>query len=169
MRTFQTATALLGFVIAGLVASQAAPAHGQQFTKFSFPPTVIRPNPPAVQTHFVYHQRTGELWLGNKLWGRGYSGRDKGLNNPQAERVANMGPIPAGRYTIGAPHHSDRTGPFVMNLTSIGHTAYGRHDFEIHGDNSKLNHTASHGCIILARDVRERIGRSGIHQLVVVP
>ena len=42
-----------------------------------------------------------------------------------------------------------------------GHDANGRSAFLVHGDNSAGNHSASHGCIILNRIVRDRMRRSG--------
>jgi hypothetical protein len=45
---------------------------------------------------------------------------------------------------------------------------FGRDGFLIHGDNSAMNHTASEGCIILTRDIRQRISDSGDTQLTVI-
>ncbi len=45
----------------------------------------------------------------------------------------------------------------------------GRHSFQIHGDNRSMNQTASSGCIILPRKIREQIANSGDNRLVVVP
>jgi lipoprotein-anchoring transpeptidase ErfK/SrfK len=38
----------------------------------------------------------------------------------------------------------------------------------IHGDNATMNHTASHGCIILSHDFRQKISDSGDTSLEVV-
>lgn len=54
-----------------------------------------------------------------------------------------------------------------MNLEPVGHIAHGRTLFRIHGD-SRLNPgTASVGCIILPRHVREQMSASGDIDLVV--
>jgi hypothetical protein len=45
---------------------------------------------------------------------------------------------------------------------------FGRSDFYIHGDNPALNYTASEGCIILARPIREQIAASGDNDLQVL-
>ena len=83
------------------------------------------------------------------------------------ENVADTGPIPTGRYSIGRPHRSARTGPHVMNLTPMGHNAHGRTAFQIHGNNATNN--ASNGCVILPRNVREQISNSGDADLTVEP
>jgi hypothetical protein len=56
----------------------------------------------------------------------------------------------------------------VAVLSPVGHDAHGRSSFLIHGDNSLGNHTASHGCIILSRMVREKMRASGDMDLEVV-
>jgi hypothetical protein len=87
------------------------------------------------------------------------------------ESVHNHGPIPRGAWTIG-PFHDDPggKGPVVAHLTPIeGTETFGRAGFMIHGDNKALNHTASDGCIILARSLRQTIAGSGDHELQVVP
>ena len=49
-----------------------------------------------------------------------------------------------------------------------GTNTYGRDGFLIHGDNTAMNHTASHGCIILPRIVRAGIDASDDKVLEVV-
>jgi hypothetical protein len=120
-----------------------------------------------------YSQSTGELRRvqnGTRTrTGSGYSGRNTGLNNPASENQANVGPIPRGTWRIGTPRRSPNTGPHVLDLTPIGHTAHGRTGFQIHGDNTTPQpNDASHGCIILPRSVRETISNSGDTILNVV-
>jgi len=103
----------------------------------------------------VYHQKTGETYLDGNYEGRGYSGKDEGRDNPDMENVASIGPIPKGKYKIGAPYYSEKCGPICFPLDPIGHEAHGRTHFRIHGDN-KTN-DASEGCIILGRSIRTRI------------
>lgn len=120
------------------------------------------------EKYYVYSQKTGILSLDGKEIARGYSGKGEGLNNPVKEKVRNVGPIPAGMWQIGKAFNHPRLGPVVMPLTPIGHDAQGRDDFLIHGDNAKMNMTASEGCIILDRAIRDKIANSKITKLKVV-
>lgn len=90
----------------------------------------------------------------------GYSGAPGGVNNPTMEHLRNVGPIPRGRYLVGAPHRHPRLGPVAMTLWPHGHGAQGRSDFMIHGDNSRRDRSASRGCIVLDRDVRDLIANA---------
>jgi hypothetical protein len=117
---------------------------------------------------WIYSQTTGVLTDpdGNIAASDGYSGAGRGRNNQSMENVANVGPIPRGSYRIGTAHHSAHTGPVSMALSPVAAThTFGRSAFRIHGDN--LSHTASHGCVILNRSVRERINASTDRTLVV--
>jgi len=103
----------------------------------------------------TYRQADGQIELDGTFEGFGYSGKDEGRNNPDMENVPNVGPIPRGRYMIGAARDGGHLGPIVFDLVPDGHDAHGRTDFRIHGDS--LTHDASHGCIIAGRTIRERI------------
>lgn len=97
----------------------------------------------------------------------GYSGRsDDGKNKPEMERVKNVGPIPRGRWRIGAPYNGPTE--FSVRLSAVPPTdTFGRSAFLIHGDNT--SHTASQGCIIVSpRSLREEIWASSDRDLVVV-
>jgi RHS repeat-associated protein len=125
---------------------------------------------------WVYSQSTGQLTHvdadGNVDYtaNGGYSGYGSGLNNPAMQNVQNLGPIPQGSYTIGPWHQATSTGPGTMNLTpNAGTNTFGRNLFRIHGDNSAQNHTASNGCIIEPRNVRQQIADSNDTCLQVVP
>ncbi len=116
-----------------------------------------------------YHQRTGALLRDGVSCGTGYSGHGAGLNNPQRESEHGAGPIPRGRWRIGAFGDGHRDlGPLVASLTPVDHDAHGRSAFFIHGDNAASNHSASHGCIVLARSLRRLIADSADHDLWVV-
>ncbi|WP_414655860.1 tlde1 domain-containing protein [Frateuria sp.] len=83
-----------------------------------------------------------------------------------------VGPLPQGTYTIG---------PIQDNVTNSGHRLlqsmrltpspfnemFGRGGFLIHGDNSRANHSASEGCIVLKPSIRSIIGHSGDNVLHV--
>lgn len=120
---------------------------------------------------FEYGQSTGTLSLadpedGSALIARGYSGKGVGFNNPDAEHQIATGPIPRGVWTIHDAIDHARLGPVALRLTRKA-IPHGRSGFLIHGDNAAANGTASSGCIILPRTVRQFIARSGIRTLIV--
>jgi len=122
-----------------------------------------------------YDQSSGELSRDGKLISRGYSGNGRGKNNPALEGVPGIGPIPAGRYKIGKPYDSQNVGPFAMPLDAVDakpgddvEARTGRGAFRVHGDSIKAPGTASKGCIILPRTIREAIWKSGDRDLEVV-
>ena len=116
---------------------------------------------------WTYHQGTGNLDHDGTPVATGYSGAGEGKNAPEFEATHNVGPIPRGGYTIGTPHDTTTHGPFVMALTPVeGNDCCGRSGFLMHGDNT--SHTASHGCVIMPRPVREQVFASGDTALEVV-
>ncbi len=119
-----------------------------------------------------YSQSTGKFtaWQENDFIGVGYSGRGAGLNNPALEGALCTGPIPRGVYTLGAVLETGpgRTGEYVIQLIPDDATratilALGRDpdSFFCHGDNIEQNHTASEGCIVAPRAVREALVQIG--------
>lgn len=119
-----------------------------------------------------YEVTSGSVSRDGVLAGTGYSGHGEGLNNPAMEHVQNVGPLPRGRYTIG-PFFDDLNHPgkgrVVAHLTpQPGTDDYGRSGFMIHGDNIEMDHSASHGCIILMREVRRAMAGSDDTELDVV-
>lgn len=119
---------------------------------------------------WTYNSSNGLLSHNWSLVGSGYSGRGDGINNPAMADVPNFGPIPAGQYTM-SPFFDDPggKGPCVTRLTPApGTNTHGRSGFMIHGDNSEHDRTASEGCIILGRTMRQQIRNSGDDQLEVV-
>jgi hypothetical protein len=134
-----------------------------------------------------YEQSTGRLTKDGVYIDTGYSGHGVGLNNPEDEALRNIGPIPCGKYTIGAPRVPvDHLGPFAMPLTgmsqmqvdpgeagkavfaSLAMQMFGRSGFLIHGDSPLMNHTASDGCLIFQRSTRVMIAASDDKELMVV-
>jgi hypothetical protein len=118
-----------------------------------------------------YEQATGNLIAPDgTLAGQGYSGNGADLDNPAAENVVGHGPIPRGMWTIGAFAAFPHLGELAAPLTPCpGNNMDGREGgFFIHGDNPAMNHTASDGCIILARPLRQQIADSGDTALQVV-
>ena len=114
-----------------------------------------------------YKQSSGQLSLKGKVEGDGYSGKGEGLNNPDKEDVRDVGPIPRGEWSIGDPYDDKKKGPIVLPLTPVGHDAHKRTGFLIHGDNKEMNKSASNGCIILSKALREKIAKSGVKKLTV--
>jgi|SRR5581483_1830285 len=91
-------------------------------------------------------------------------------NNPAFEQVHDSGTIPAGDWTITSlieeetPH-----GPYVLFLApQAGTKTYGRSGFLCHGDSVKAPGTASKGCIIAPRWLRELIWESGDRTIRVI-
>ena len=122
---------------------------------------------------YVYEQATGRMFSRedglSDLLATGYSGSetDGGKNNPDKQCESDIGPIPRGTYSIGDPFVGPS--PFSLRLTpDPSNDMCGRSGFLIHGDSIAAPGTASHGCIILPRPVRERIYQSRLGKLVVV-
>jgi hypothetical protein len=106
-----------------------------------------------------YSQKTGELFspAGSRV-GFGYSGHGDGVNNSAKQDVPMTGPIPQGLWEIGSFFDDAHKGPIVAHLLPVtGTETFGRSGFMIHGDNSAGNHSASEGCIILPRVLREMV------------
>lgn len=118
---------------------------------------------------WTYNSTTGRMDRDDKIIATCYSGHGKGLNNPDMETVVGIGPIPRGNYTIG-PWEEFHThlGPCVAPLIPDKDTAHGRSGFFIHGDNANMDHTASDGCVIAGRPLREAMRASGETKLTVV-
>lgn len=118
----------------------------------------------------TWDQSAGTMSRDGELIGRGYSGNGRGVNNPAMQAAAGIGPIPCGLWELTELRRTGAsTGPFTIVLDPApGTDTLGRSAFRIHGDNARLDRSASHGCIILPRAVREAIWRSGDRQLAVV-
>ena len=99
----------------------------------------------------------------------GYSGAPlAGKNNPAMQQVRDVGPIPCGKYSIGAPEYTVDHGPYVLRLTpDPANEMYGRAGFLIHGDSIVAPGNASKGCVIMPRFARERVFESGDLELEV--
>lgn len=123
---------------------------------------------------WIYDQASGLLSRNGKVISRGYSGNGRGKNNPALEGVAGIGPIPAGVWKVESKYDSPNVGPYALKLIAVDATLDDTHDktgrgaFRIHGDSIKAPGTASRGCIILPRQVREQIWKSGDRDLKVV-
>lgn len=119
---------------------------------------------------WIYVQRTGELFAGDgELVGVGYSGYADHKNVPESERFKKLGPLPRGLYDMQTPVNTIAHGPYMIPLVPDQTTEmYGRSGMAIHGDSIRYPGTASNGCVIQARAVRQRMWKSGDHDLRVV-
>jgi hypothetical protein len=107
-----------------------------------------------------YSQATGKLINpAGSVVGIGYSGNGVGLNNPAEQTEEGVGPIPQGQWTVESFFDDPGgKGPLVAHVKpATGTETFGRSGFMIHGDNAEENHTASEGCIILPRILREMV------------
>ena len=87
-----------------------------------------------------------------------YSGRGQYKNDPHAQNIENWGPIPCGIYRIGDPVDTVTHGPYVLPLAAdAANEMFGRSGFLIHGDSIVEPGSASDGCIIVSRALREQI------------
>jgi len=124
---------------------------------------------------WTYVQKSGELFQDGRHEAFGYSGHDdpitgqQGKNNPDLQNVHDIGPIPVGRYAIGNPEDTVKHGPFVLPLTpDASNEMFGRSEFLIHGDKIGAPGTASQGCIIMDREVRDDVADSRDRLLEVI-
>lgn len=117
-----------------------------------------------------YEQSSG--WLiadGGKPLAQGYAGAGPGKNNPSADHIKDVGPLPRGTYIAEAPVDTMTHGPYVLRLTPYAtNEMHGRAGFLMHGDSITAPGSASLGCIIQPRFARERFWESGDHVIEVV-
>ena len=112
---------------------------------------------------FLYEIKSGRIYdvslRKHRFVGTGYAGRGTHRDDPQSINLFRQGPLPVGDYWIEAPRSHPVLGPYALALTPWpSNEMYGRSAFYIHGDNKSANFTASEGCIILPRIIREVIG-----------
>lgn len=124
---------------------------------------------------WVYDQSSGELRHNGVVIARGYSGNGKGKNNPAMQAARAIGPVPRGRWKMVGVYDSKTVGPYTITIHAVDatpgddrHDPTGRSAFRIHGDSIRAPGTASKGCIILPRAIRERMWMSGDHDLEVI-
>lgn len=118
---------------------------------------------------WIYSQTSGNLWDDRGMVvAAGYSGGGEGLHNSALEAVKNVGPIPRGMWVLTEVYNSKSVGPYAIAMEPSNHNALGRTYFRIHGDNRHGNKTASNGCVILPRVIREKIWQSGDRLFLVI-
>ncbi len=120
---------------------------------------------------WTYRQSSGQLRRDDGvLIATGYAGHGAGKNNPEWQNIPNMGPLPCGFYDIDPePFTHPKCGPFCLRLTpDPANEMFGRAGFLFHGDSINQPGTASEGCIIQARSIREKVAGSKDYRLQVV-
>lgn len=119
---------------------------------------------------WTYEIKTGKLYSDkDELVGIGYSGNPTFKNDPSAVAIKDEGPLPEGVYTVLSPEDTKTHGPYVLWLEpDPTNEMFDRSGFGIHGDSVISPGTASEGCIVIARGVREMIWDSGDHNLTVI-
>lgn len=107
---------------------------------------------------WTYQQKTGRLLRDGKWVSTGYSGHGDGKNNPDMQHVPRVGPCPCGFWDISYLGDTETHGPCVLRLTPhSGTETFGRDGFLCHGDSKENPGTASLGCIIQPRIIRDLI------------
>ena len=122
-----------------------------------------------MRPHLTFSQ-IGVLSSSNGLLSaKGSAGHGEGKNNGALQADSNVGPLPCGWYTIQyPPFRHNHCGEFCLRLIpDKENQMFGRSGFLIHGDNA--TGTASHGCIVQPRNIRELIVKEGFTRLQVVP
>jgi hypothetical protein len=124
---------------------------------------------------WIFEQSTGRLYNpSGGLVATGYAGGNcgknkEGVNNPDAQDQPSIGPLPCGFYTFAEPVPQSRLGPFAIPLTpDDSNVMFGRGSFYIHGDSLANPGSASEGCVIMPRNVRNDMWSSDDHRLQVV-
>lgn len=100
---------------------------------------------------------------------QGASGRQEGKNNPGLCNAKNCGPIPQGRWAIGAMvYPEDLRGPVTLPLEPIdGTLAFGRVGFSLRGACAEP-YVGNAGDVIVPQEVRELMATSMDRTLVVL-
>ena len=129
----------------------------------------------------IYSQSTGIMTRSNGVQiAHGWAGNDyradtnpsgiKGKNNPAAQNIHCIGPLPQGLYLLDAwESEHPGLGPWVCHLTpSPANEMFGRSGFYIHGPSQTDPDGSSEGCICLLRTDRMSVKQSGESTLQVV-
>lgn len=124
---------------------------------------------------WTYVQSSGKLYRPDgSLAGVGYAGGNggihpEGINNHGLQDARMIGPLPVGVYRRGMVVAQSHLGPFAIPLQpDAANIMFGRSAFYMHGDKATPQRSASDGCIIMARAVREEFYASDDSVLFVV-
>lgn len=121
---------------------------------------------------WVYSQKNGKLFHNDTLVGIGYAGAfGPTQNNPDAQCLIKLGPLPRGLYMIGPAYVHPHLGPVTMNLTpDLANDMCDppRAFFRIHPDSVAAPGHGSEGCICMARAIRVQVDSSTDKRLQVI-
>jgi RHS repeat-associated protein len=134
-------------------------------------------------TYWTYNQSTGWITaqLSPDVYGppvgfQGYSGNGVGFNNPGAQYVPDVGPIPEGYWVVGPlttftgaslnTHPGFPLIPLPWTKTSIPLLKRDRNSFYVHSDFGNPT-DSSHGCIVFPPSQWEHIVKPGDVILVI--
>lgn len=91
-----------------------------------------------------------------------YSGKGVDQNKTSSENLKMKGPIPRGWWDIKSGYAHPKLGNPTFNLDPHADTdTFDRDLFRLHADNLRGDNSASEGCIVCSRAVREQIRRMG--------
>jgi hypothetical protein len=123
---------------------------------------------------WTYSQNSGKLSdPSGRFMCVGYAGGNcgnnpEGVDNPDMQDVKSIGPLPRGYYTFGVPVEGSHLGPFAIPLIPDSENEmHDRGGFFLHGDKIGAYQSASEGCIIMPRDIRNKCSASADHRLQV--
>ena len=128
-------------------------------------------------TNLFYSQTSGKMTKEDgTLVATGWAGNDKrpdvnpnnihGKNNPEAQNIRCIGPLPQGTYSVGSwGTHS--VGPNSAPLTQTSGETFGRSAFYIHGPGTTTYGEDSEGCIVIPRTDRMKVIALNPTQLTV--
>lgn len=118
---------------------------------------------------WIFKQKTGDLYRNDRHIAVGYAGFGDGKNNPLAQHIHGVGPLPQGAYWIGEPADDPHLGKYVLRLTPVtGTQLFGRGGFAVHGFNALHPADSSHGCPVFELPHRKLIHESGDALFVVL-
>lgn len=80
-----------------------------------------------------------------------------GFNNPGAQNVRCIGPLPQGVYRCGAWGTYPKVGQIACPLTQTSGETFGRSGFFIHGPGALDPLNSSEGCIVVPHDDRIKV------------
>lgn len=117
---------------------------------------------------FIIHRGVG--FAGNDSRPGVNDGHIHGFNNPAAQSIHNIGPLPCGWYTASEPFHHATLGEFTFKLIpDAENEMFGRSAFYMHGESSKDPLNSSEGCIVMPYETRVNVARSNVRRFKVVP
>ena len=120
----------------------------------------------------TFSQSTGIMTRDGEQIAQGWAGNDSrpgvnpnhvhGYNNPDAQAIRCIGPLPQGLYKIAEwQDEHPGLGPIVAILQQVSGETFGRDDFRIHGASSSDPLNSSEGCIVLPHNDRVAVRATG--------